>query len=287
MPTTPVAYNAGSPVAGTTQTGSLAIGSTPQNYGNNYGGLIWWMGPEESTGFVIGVPVPTGDQPTPIPGVDAAIGFYRSEAKTNSSFLTLTNTVFNQNFTDAYSASVWLHTNGYWNTYVTTPYEVGERALGGVIAYILQPGDPGYDANVQHGLVATLPVDGGYDPEALWGCTDTNIPLARNTAIGSGFQNTINIIAQYNSRGCPFTAEIAASYCNNLVEGGYSDWYLPSSGELNKLYLNRVAIGGFLSFYWSSTEVDANNAIFQNFTNGAIGSRSKDTSNFFRPIRSF
>jgi hypothetical protein len=28
--------------------------------------------------------------------------------------------------------------------------------MGGKIAYILQVGDPGYDAGVQHGLVATV-----------------------------------------------------------------------------------------------------------------------------------
>ena len=55
--------------------------------------------------------------------------------------------------------------------------------------------------------------------------------------------------------GCA-TAGIAARLCGDLVQGGYSDWYLPSKDELFKLYLNRVAIGGFSTggFYWSSSE---------------------------------
>jgi len=45
--------------------------------------------------------------------------------------------------------------------------------------------------------------------------------------------------------------------CDDLVFNGYSDWYLPSSDELNKLYLNKSAVGGFSNtFYWSSTEED-------------------------------
>ncbi|MCX6224177.1 MAG: hypothetical protein NTV01_05425, partial [Bacteroidia bacterium] len=43
--------------------------------------------------------------------------------------------------------------------------------------------------------------------------------------------------------------------------GGYSDWYLPSRHELDKLELNKMAIGGFAdSFYWSSSEFSASMA---------------------------
>ena len=82
----------------------------------------------------------------------------------------------------------------------------------------------------------------------------TVVPGADGTAIGTGNQNTIDIVAQ-NGAGSTF----AAGLCSNLVEGGYSDWYLPSKDELNKLFLNHVAIGGFETttrpYYWSSSEI--------------------------------
>ena len=139
----------------------------------------------------------------------------------------------------------------------TTDYAIGESALGGKIAYLLQPGDPGYDANITHGLVAT---NADISTSAQWGCQGIGFPGADGTAIGTGNQNTIDITA-----GCS-TAGIAARLCADLVEGGYSDWFLPSKDELNKLYLNRVAIGGFSNaYYWCSMEYNFDIAWLQNF----------------------
>ena len=146
-------------------------------------------------------------------------------------------------------------------TSASSALAVGTAALGGKIAYLLQPGDQGYDANVLHGLVATLTdVSAG----AEWGCWGNNTIGANGTAIGTGNQNTTAILA-----GCS-TAGIAARLCGDLVQGGYSDWYLPSQDELNKLYINRVAIGGFSNAnYFTSTEGPLYYAYIQNFTNGA------------------
>lgn len=123
--TTPFAYNpSASPIAGTTQVGSLAVGTTEQDYSVSPGGVTWWMGPDEDLGYVIAVPVSGNTQPTPIPGVFASVAFYRSEDLTDNSFIDIAEYVANeydtpQTFSSSTDASIWLTNNGYWNSYLT------------------------------------------------------------------------------------------------------------------------------------------------------------------------
>jgi hypothetical protein len=63
--TTPLAYNpSASPIAGTSQVGTLAIGTSQQDYSESPGGVTWWMGPDEELGYVIAVPVSANTQQT-------------------------------------------------------------------------------------------------------------------------------------------------------------------------------------------------------------------------------
>jgi hypothetical protein len=119
MATTPLAYNPSlSPIDGTDQIGTLAVGITEQDYSIEPGGVDFWMGPDEELGYVIAVPVPSNTQPTEIPGVFASVGFYRSADLAESSFVELTNTVFGQNFTNGSDCKTWLNDNGYWTSFV-------------------------------------------------------------------------------------------------------------------------------------------------------------------------
>ncbi len=155
------------------------------------------------------------------------------------------------------------------NNFIT----IGQSYQGGIIAYI--------DSSGIHGLIAA-PSDLG---SRRWGYYGTAISGADGTAIGTGNQNTIDIMTGCNDAG------IAARLCGDLVLGGYSDWYLPSKDELHQLYINKVAIGGFAttSLYWSSSEYDNYNAWGQFFENGNLfnWNSNKEAQLYVRAVRAF
>ena len=116
----PFAYNTGSTISGTIQLGDLAIGVDPLDYTGGVGGVRWWNGPDEDLGYIICRPNLSGNQPNP-DNDPAYIRFLRSKFKTEESFVSLTNVVFNQSFTTGTQCKTYLNNNGYWTSYDADP----------------------------------------------------------------------------------------------------------------------------------------------------------------------
>ena len=135
-----------------------------------------------------------------------------------------------------------------------------------------------------HGLCAA-PSD--YWKPIGWGCYGTLINGADGEKIGTGKQNTDDILA-----GCSQYGPFAAKVCDELVVDSYEDWYLPSIEELmlmqRELYVQ--GFGGFKAAeYWSSTQNFSLGAWKVDFTTGEKGNNvnKANTGIRVRAIRSF
>ena len=131
---------------------------------------------------------------------------------------------------------------------VTPLYQIGDMVEGGIVFYV--------DATGAHGLVAAEEdLEGTYE----WGCYGEYVDGADSQWIGSGLQNTMDIANQ----GCATQSGgiTAAQAALDAELNGYSDWYLPSQGELWEMYItigsgseNYNMGGNTFYYYWSSSE---------------------------------
>ena len=170
------------------------------------------------------------------------------------------------------------------------PPVVGDYYQGGVVFYILQSGDKGYATGETHGLIAAV-VDQSSSIQWYNGSNITT--TATGTAIGTGTANTDAIINVQGVTATSYAAGLARAY-----DGGeYNDWFLPSKDELNLMYQNRETINttalansGSLfndNWYWSSTEVDSENAASTKFSDDLETTGNKHLSINMRAVRAF
>ena len=154
---------------------------------------------------------------------------------------------------------------------------------------------------------------GAADPMKLWATAEhesgevpsiaDEFPAYNNaSAIGLGYKNSLAIVLQGND------TTTAAGAARAYRGGSQSDWYLPTTAELNLLcqWARNViqdvttectggtlnsgtgASGGFLTaFYWSSSESGGFNAWTQIFTNGSQQNVLKGPTFYMRPVRAF
>jgi rRNA-processing protein FCF1 len=189
------------------------------------------------------------------------------------------------------SGEMQVFNGGKWTNMIggtatgTISLSIGQSYQGGKVAYILGSKDPGYDVNTPHGLIAATSDQTVPEIGIKWDRGTYTITGATGTAIGTGLSNTNKIIASQGEPAITYAAGLARAYTG----GGYTDWYLPSKDELEKLQSNKGTIGDFYNFYyWSSSEVDESKAWFQFFWNGRQYQNVKgELRPLVRAIRSF
>jgi hypothetical protein len=153
------------------------------------------------------------------------------------------------------------------------PFNIGDRGpAGGIVFYITDQG--------MHGLEAA-PGDQG---PARWGCESRHVVGALGTVIGTGAQNTADILA-----GCGGEPGIAARVAADYMFNGFDDWFLPSQDELSMLHRRGVVGCLDFEFYWSSTRGIWNigTALGMQCNSGDFLVVSTDSAGDLRPVRAF
>jgi len=152
---------------------------------------------------------------------------------------------------------------------------IGEHFGGGVVFYL--------NKNKTHGIIAAT---ADFEEAEPWARKDTLIH-AQSAKLGAAANNNTRIFNALGSSSSEAT-DYAVNECMGLYQNGYNDWYLPSKDELNQMYLHKDVIGNFKPFaYWSSTEIDASTAWWQNMSTGLQQSQEKFSSYSVRAIRYF
>jgi len=214
-----------------------------------------------------------------------------------------------------------------------TVYRVGDTGPGGGTIFYVAP-EPFSCGPTRSQMCTYLEAapsgwnTGSDDPYTHWAVkryTDTDVSgvendpgngLGRNgrydafnnaEAVGLGYKNSLAIVTQ-NGAGTTYAAGAARAYTG----GSKTDWYLPTSAELNLLCqwargvapdvttscsggsINSATYGaGAAGFYrngeyWSSSEYDKGYAWDQDFNGGVQGISFKDYDVLYvRPVRAF
>ena len=121
---------------------------------------------------------------------------------------------------------------------------------------------------------------------ATWGCFRRAIPGARGTAIGTGKQNTADMLAACSEPGT------AAHLCATLTLNGVAGWFLPSLDELAAMY-RALRASGAADFrdaglsdnfsYWTSSQQTTDMANHIDFADA--GRQHYDDKDFPRRVR--
>lgn len=165
---------------------------------------------------------------------------------------------------------------------------VGELYGGGVVFWVDQTG--------QHGLIVSM-ID--LSTGQAWSNITDQLIGTTAQSDWDGNSNTTAITGQ--SGHTSSAAKLCADYTNaDYGTGTYSDWYLPSRGELNDLWNNLKAVQKALdsdgnssttaiakNYYWSSSEYNSIYAWYFTFGYGFTNSNDKYYTYYVRAVRAF
>ncbi len=157
-------------------------------------------------------------------------------------------------------------------TTLERPHKEGDYYHGGTI----------FQTDGVHGLIAS-----GYMGPAKWGSLTGSYIGTSTGRNGAGWNNTVAIVQAYG------TGNYAAKICSDYSVDGYTNWYLPSSGELQAIASfstnpSNPQILQHQAAYWSSSEDYSKGKDYAYYSLGGYTySSTKDNTAYFVAVSEF
>jgi len=167
-----------------------------------------------------------------------------------------------------------------WTGDAVTAHYPGELFGGGIVVSVWK------ENGSEKGLIASLT---DISTGTAWSNITTVLIGTAAQSFTDGETNTTAIIAQ------PGHVTSGAKLCNDYTSGGFSDWYLPSTWELNECFIAAQKVNAVLGStngfqadtYLSSTEYNASYAYSKIFNSGTTVGQSKSNLYRVRAVRRF
>jgi len=180
---------------------------------------------------------------------------------------------------------------GYGNqvSFTTPTYIIGQSYGGGIVFYI--------DNTGLHGLIAAATDQNKLSDQTTWNYNNINL-ITNAISLTNGSANTTLIINTQGNSGS-YAALLSKIYNG----GGFNDWFLPSTNQLQTLFSAESALQTIASdnnkvdsfsasfsggAYWSSTVASQDGAFVVSFQSGLsqVFSKSANNSSGYALVRS-